>query len=107
MKEDSPSTPGSELVDPAESEAELAPRFLQTPRAAYRLRIHVRSVTVVGFAGVLLLLFASPTTPWLQLVFSFWVLLVSINILVLAYRSKESECHGMTSVLPEPQPARR
>jgi len=49
---------------------------------AYRLRIHVRPVIVVGFAGALVLLFASPTTPWLQLVFPFWVLVVSINILV-------------------------
>ncbi len=55
---------------------------------AYRLRNHVRPVIVVGFVGSLLLLFASPTTPWLQLVFPFWVLLVSINILILAYRSK-------------------
>ncbi len=54
---------------------------------ALRLRIHARPITVVGFAGALLLLFASPTTPWLQLVFPFWVLLVSINILVLSYRS--------------------
>ena len=57
---------------------------------AYRLRIHVRPVIVVGLAGALLLLFASPTTPWLQLVFPFWVLLVSINILVLAYRRRNS-----------------
>ena len=49
---------------------------------AYRLRIHVRPVIVVGFAAALVLLFASPTTPWLQLVFPVWVLLVSINILV-------------------------
>ncbi len=55
---------------------------------AYRLRNHVRPVIVVGFVGSLLLLFASPTTPWLQLIFPFWVLLVSINILVLAYRSR-------------------
>jgi len=55
---------------------------------AYRLRNHVRPVIVVGFAGALLLLFASPTTPWLQLVFPFWVLLVSVNILVLAYRRR-------------------
>jgi len=55
---------------------------------AYRLRIHVRPVTVTGFAGALILLFASPTTPWLQLIFPFWVLLVSVNILVLSYRSR-------------------
>ena len=55
---------------------------------AYRLRIHVRPVVVVGFVGSLLLLFASPTTPWLQLVFPLWVGLVSINILVPAYRNQ-------------------
>ena len=55
---------------------------------AYRLRIHVRPVVVVGFTGALLLLFASPTTPWLQLVFPFWVALVSVNILVMAYRDR-------------------
>jgi hypothetical protein len=55
---------------------------------AYRLRIHVRPVTMIGFAGALILLFASPTTPWLQLIFPFWVLLVSVDILVLSYRSR-------------------
>ena len=55
---------------------------------AYRLPHPCPTLVVVGFAGALLLLFASPTTPWLQLVFPFWVLLVSINILVLAYRSR-------------------
>ena len=55
---------------------------------ALRLRIHVRPIVVIGFAGALLLMFASPTTPWLQLVFPFWVLLVSINILVLTYRNR-------------------
>ena len=55
---------------------------------AYRLRNHVRPVIVFGFAGALVLLFVSPTTPWLQLVFPVWVLLVSVNILVLAYRSR-------------------
>ncbi len=54
---------------------------------ALGLRIHVRPVMVVGFVGALVLLFASPTTPWLQLIFPFWVLLVSINILVLSYRN--------------------
>jgi len=53
---------------------------------AFRLRIHARFVTVFGFVGALVLLFASPTTPWLQLVFPLWVLMVSINILVLSYR---------------------
>ena len=53
---------------------------------AFRLRIHSRVVAVVGWAAGLLLLFASPSIPWLQLVFPFWVLLVSINIVILSYR---------------------
>ncbi|MFN8034452.1 MAG: hypothetical protein U0V73_00745 [Acidimicrobiia bacterium] len=54
---------------------------------ALRLRIHSRVVAGVGYtAALLLLLFASTALPWLQLVFPLWVLLVSINILVLSYR---------------------
>jgi len=54
---------------------------------ALRLRIHSRFVAVAGYAAALLLLFASSTLPWLQLVFPIWVLLVSVNILVLSYRN--------------------
>lgn len=54
---------------------------------AFRLRIHSRVVAVVGYAAALLLLFASTTIPWLQLVFPVWVLLVSINIVILSYRN--------------------
>jgi hypothetical protein len=58
---------------------------------ALRLRIHVRPVVVFGFAGALLLLFASPTTPWLQLIFPVWVLSVSINILVRSYSDPKAK----------------
>lgn len=53
---------------------------------ALRLRIHSRAIAAVGYFAAVLLLFASSSLPWLQLVFPFWVLLVSINILVLSYR---------------------
>ena len=53
---------------------------------ALRLRIHSRLIAGVGYAAALLLLFASSTLPWLQLVFPIWVFLVSVNILVLSYR---------------------
>lgn len=53
---------------------------------AFRLRIHSRVVAGIGYAAALVLLFASTTIPWLQLVFPVWVLLVSINIVVLSYR---------------------
>lgn len=53
---------------------------------ALRLRIHSRVIAAMGYAAALLLLLASSLSPWLQLVFPFWVLLVSINILILSYR---------------------
>ena len=53
---------------------------------AMRLRIHSRVVATVGYAAAVVLLFVSTWFPWLQLVFPFWVLLVSTNILVLSYR---------------------
>ena len=57
---------------------------------AFRLRIHSRIVAVIGYAAALLLLFASSSIPWLQLVFPVWVLLVSVNIVVLSYRNAGS-----------------
>lgn len=53
---------------------------------AFRWQAHSRVVAVIGYAAALLLLFASPSVPYLQLVFPLWVFLVSINILVLSYR---------------------
>ncbi len=53
---------------------------------AFRLRIHSRVVAGVGYGGALVLHFATTSVPWLQLVFPFWVLLVSINIVVLSFR---------------------
>jgi len=44
-------------------------------------------VAIVGYAAALLLLFASTSIPWLQLVFPVWVLLVSIDIVVLSFRN--------------------
>ena len=54
---------------------------------AFRLRIHSRIVAIVGYAAALLLLFATSSVPWLELVFPVWVLLVSVNIVVLSYRT--------------------
>jgi len=53
---------------------------------AFRLRIHSRAVAGVGYAAAVLLLFASSSIPWLQLVFPIWVLLVSADMVVLSYR---------------------
>ncbi len=56
---------------------------------AFRLRIHSRLVAGIGYVAAILLLFASPSIPWLQMVFPLWVLLVSINIVVLSYRTPD------------------
>jgi hypothetical protein len=54
---------------------------------AFRLRGHSRVVAGFGHAAAVLLLFGSSSIPWLMLVFPVWVLLVSINIVVLSYRT--------------------
>ncbi len=54
---------------------------------ALGVRIHSRVVAGLGYAAGLLLLFGSSSIPWLMLVFPVWVLLVSINIVVLSYRA--------------------
>jgi len=60
--------------------------MIATSTIAFRLQIHSRVVAGIGYAAAVLLLFASTSIPWLQLVFPIWVLLVSINIVVLSYR---------------------
>jgi hypothetical protein len=56
---------------------------------ALRLGIFHRAVVIIGYAGALALLFISSALPWVQLVFPTWVLLVSVNILVVSYRRSE------------------
>ena len=53
---------------------------------ALRLRIFNRAVVVVGYVSALALLFTSSALPWVQLVFPLWVLVVSVNILIVSYR---------------------
>ena len=59
--------------------------MIVTSTIAFRLRLHSRVVAGFGYAAALLLLFGSSSIPWLMLVFPVWVLLVSINIVVLSY----------------------
>ena len=53
---------------------------------ALRLRIHARVIAFVGYASAVLLLIVASTTPWIELVFPVWVALVSVNLLLQAYR---------------------
>ena len=61
--------------------------MLASSTIAVHLRIHSRIIAGVGYASALLLLFASSSVPWLQLVLPLWVLLVSVNIIVISYRT--------------------
>ena len=53
---------------------------------ALRLRTFSRVVVIAGYVSAVALLFTSSTMPWVQLVFPIWVMVVSVNILVLSYR---------------------
>jgi hypothetical protein len=55
---------------------------------AVRLRIHARAIAFTGYASAVLLLIVVPTTPWIELVFPVWVALVSVNLLLPAYRAE-------------------
>jgi hypothetical protein len=57
---------------------------------ALRLQTYSRVVVGLGYATALILLFVSTSIPWLQLVFPAWVLIVSVNILILSFRSTRS-----------------
>jgi hypothetical protein len=46
-------------------------------------------LVVVGYATAVVLLFAPPRTVWATLLFPAWVLLLSINILVLSLRTQD------------------
>ena len=54
---------------------------------ALRLQTYSRVVVGLGYATALILLFAGTSVPWLQLVFPVWVLIVSVNILILSFRN--------------------
>ena len=55
---------------------------------ALRLGIFHRVIVVAGYVCALALLFTSSAVPWVQIVFPLWVLLVSVNILIVSYRAR-------------------
>lgn len=57
---------------------------------ALRLRIHARAIAVIGYVSAVLLLIVASTAPWIELVFPLWVTLVSVNLLVHAYRTEST-----------------
>ena len=53
---------------------------------ASRLRIVPRWLVLLGYATALVLLLGAGFVPWLDLVFPAWVLVISVQILIVAFR---------------------
>jgi hypothetical protein len=60
---------------------------------ASRLRLVPRWLVVLGYATALVLLIGAGFVPWLELVFPAWVFVISVQILVIAFRRDR---HGAT-----------
>ena len=60
---------------------------ISTTTIATRLRLAPRWLTVVGLATGAILLLTAGAVPWIELVFPTWVLVFSIHILVVSFRT--------------------
>jgi len=56
---------------------------------ALRAGAHSRAVAVLGLVVGVVLLFAASSVPWLLMAFPAWVLIVSVNLLVLSMRQRD------------------
>lgn len=56
---------------------------------ALRLALHHRVIAWFGYLVGLLLLVASTTVPWIEMVFPLWVLFVSVDFLIRTYRRQD------------------
>jgi hypothetical protein len=74
---------------------------MSTSTIALRLHIFSKVVIGLGYGSALLLLFASPTNVFIHFLFPAWVLIVSVNIVVLTFRR---EAMGNASS-PSPSPS--
>jgi hypothetical protein len=54
---------------------------------ALRVGAHSKVVAYLGFAVGVVLLFAASSAPWLLMAFPAWVFVVSVNLLVLSFRT--------------------
>ena len=61
---------------------------ISTTTIATRLRLAPRWLTVVGLATGAILLLTAGTVPWIELVFPTWVLVFSVYILVVSFRTE-------------------
>lgn len=60
---------------------------------ASRLRLVPRWLAVLGYATAVSLLFGAGVVPWVELIFPAWVFVLSVHILVAAFRSRTSATH--------------
>jgi hypothetical protein len=67
---------------------------IATSMIGLRLEFFRRWLALAGFAIGLFLLFAARSVPWVELLFPTWVLVVSIQILVLTFGHKQRERPG-------------
>jgi hypothetical protein len=59
---------------------------ISTATIAFRTRVMPRWIAFAGYAIAVVLLFGIGITPWVQLLFPAWILLVSIDTLVASFR---------------------
>ncbi len=64
---------------------------ISTTTIATRLGLAPRWLTILGFATGGILLVTAGTVPWVELVFPAWVLVLSVQILIVSLRSTEPE----------------
>lgn len=73
---------------------------ISTTTIALRLGMVPRWLGVVGYVTAIVLLFGAGLVPWLELLFPAWVFVLSVHILVAAFRRKhdESPAAGVAAV---------
>jgi hypothetical protein len=64
---------------------------ISTTTIATRLKLAPRWLTVLGFATGAILLTTAGTVPWIELVFPTWVLVFSVHILVVSFRTSQPD----------------
>ena len=71
---------------------------ISTATIAVRTKVMPRWIAFAGYAIAVVLLFGIGITPWVQLIFPAWILLVSIDTLVVSLR------RGRVERVPDPGP---
>jgi hypothetical protein len=73
---------------------------ISTTTIATRLKLAPRWLTVLGLATGLTLLFTAGVVAWAELIFPFWVLVFSVHILIVSFRTAEPDAGPVEPVRP-------